>query len=136
MPDDKKAFRLALGGIEQAAFILYNASFNDLSHEDQDALIRLLANGTIPGSTWDELPAEIFFQLLVGEIITNYYAHPAAWAEIGFNGPASPRGHIRVWLGGRDPWEAKEIRSRSSVEIVRRHLQQGGSGEAKGGPTH
>jgi hypothetical protein len=70
-------------------------------------------------------------------VITHYYAHPAAWAEIGFNGPASPRGHIRIWLGGRDPWEAKEERPRSSVEIVRRHLQQqGGSREAKGGPTH
>jgi hypothetical protein len=136
MPDDRETFRLALSGLEQAAFIEHNASFTDLNSEHQDALIGKLADGSIPGSAWTDLPAQTFFQQFVGEVLTHYYAHPAAWAEIGFNGPASPRGHIRVWLGGRDPWEAKEISPRSSVDIVRRHLQQGGRREAKGGPTH
>jgi hypothetical protein len=72
----------------------------------------------------------------MGEVITNYYAHPAAWAEIGFNVPASPRGHIRLQLGSRDPWEAKEMRPRSSVEIVRQHLQKRHGRQARGGPTH
>jgi hypothetical protein len=136
MPGDREAFRIALSGFEQAAFILHNTSFSGLSSEQQNALIGKLADGNIPGSAWNDVPARTFFQQFVGEVLTHYYAHPAAWAEIGFNGPASPRGHIRVWLGGRDPWEAKEVRPRSSVDIVRRHLQQGSSREAKGGPTH
>jgi hypothetical protein len=136
MPDDRTAYRLALNGVEQAAFILHNAAFVDLSHADQAALIQQFADGTIPGSAWTDIPAQTFFQQFMGEVITNYYAHPAAWAEIGFNGPASPRGHIRVWLGGRDPWEAQEKHPRSSVEIVRRHLHKAGSRKAQGGPTH
>ena len=59
-------------------------------------------------------------------------ADAAAWAEIGFNGPSSPRGHIRLGLGKRDPWEAEEQNECSSVDIVRRNLGKGSqeSGEA------
>ena len=93
---------------------------------------RYLVDGKPPGVVWKELPARRFFQLFMRDVITNYYAHPAAWAEIGFNGPASPRGHMRLGLGKRDPWEAEEKRPRSSVEIVRRNLDKGTqeSGEA------
>ena len=33
---------------------------------------------------------------------------PTAWNEIGFGGPASPRGYVRMGLDRRDPWEAVE----------------------------
>ncbi|MGH6677602.1 MAG: gluconate 2-dehydrogenase subunit 3 family protein, partial [Bradyrhizobium sp.] len=36
------------------------------------------------------------------------YAHPAAWSEIGFGGPASPRGYVRLGANRRDEWEAAE----------------------------
>ena len=31
---------------------------------------------------------------------------PQAWSEIGFGGPASPRGYVRLGFDQRDPWEA------------------------------
>ena len=37
-----------------------------------------------------------------------YYAHPTAWNEMGFGGPASPRGYVRMDKNRRDPWEAAE----------------------------
>ncbi len=40
-----------------------------------------------------------------------YYSHPLAWNEIGYGGPSSPRGHVRKWEGGVDPWEAQEKES-------------------------
>jgi hypothetical protein len=36
-----------------------------------------------------------------------YYSHPFAWNEIGFGGPASPRGYVRMDFNRRDPWEAQ-----------------------------
>jgi hypothetical protein len=39
-----------------------------------------------------------------------YYSHPTAWSEIGFGGPASPRGYVRMGFNRRDPWEAAEAR--------------------------
>ena len=37
-----------------------------------------------------------------------YYSHPKAWNEIGFGGPASPRGYVRLDGDRPDPWEAIE----------------------------
>ena len=37
-----------------------------------------------------------------------FYSHPTAWNEIGFGGPASPRGYVRLDGDHRDAWEAAE----------------------------
>ena len=48
--------------------------------------------------------------MLLKTVVGFYYAHPKAWNEIGFGGPASPRGYVRLGFSERDPWEAKEVR--------------------------
>jgi hypothetical protein len=135
MPDDRQAYRMGLQGFDQTAQHLFDAAFIDLPRAKQDEVLRRAAEGTSPGEIWETLPAGLFFQSFMSDVITNYYAHPAAWAEIGFNGPASPRGHIRLRLNMRDPWEARERHPRTSVEIVRRSSDKQ-KGPAKGGPTH
>jgi hypothetical protein len=135
MPEDRQAYRLGLQGFDEAARRLFGAAFIELHPPEQNEVMRQVADGSPPGKTWEHLPATIFFQLFMNDVITNYYAHPAAWAEIGFNGPSSPRGHIRLRPDFHDPWEATERRPRSSVEIVRSsHGKR--QGPAKGGPTH
>ncbi len=52
------------------------------------------------------LPPPRVFNLILSAVVGVYYAHPAAWSEIGFGGPASPRGYVRMGLDERDPWEA------------------------------
>ena len=37
-----------------------------------------------------------------------FYSHPWAWNEIGFGGPAYPRGYKHLALDGREPWEVAE----------------------------
>ena len=135
MPDDRQAYRMGLQGFDQTAQHLFDAAFIDLPRAKQDEVLRRVAEGTSPGEIWETLPAGLFFQSFMSDVITNYYAHPAAWAEIGFNGPASPRGHIRLRLNMRDPWEARECQPRTSVEIVRRSSDKQ-KGPAKGVPTH
>jgi hypothetical protein len=134
MPDDREAYRRGLEGFDQTAQALFGAPFPQLSSSQQDEVIKCVATGSPPGEVWKQLSARRFFSEFMRDVITNYYAHPAAWAEIGFNGPASPRGHIRLELGKRDPWEAEEARPRSSVEIVRRNLGKGGQESGEG--TH
>lgn len=135
MPEDRQAYRMGLQGFDQTAQHLFGANFVQLSRADQDEVMRQVSEDSPPGDIWEQLPATLFFQRFMNDVITNYYAHPSAWAEIGFNGPSSPRGHIRTRLGMRDPWEAKETKPRSSVEIVRRSRDKQ-KGPAKGGPTH
>lgn len=134
MPADGEAYRLGLQGIDETALIRFHARFVALERERQEAVVAELARGEPPGEAWQQLPATRFFSRLMNDVVTNYYAHPLAWAEIGFNGPASPRGHMRLSLGRRDPWEAAEERPRSSVEIVRR--AEGGHGEGGDAATH
>jgi hypothetical protein len=43
--------------------------------------------------------------------LTAFYSHPWAWNEIGFGGPAYPRGYMRMGVGdrvGREPHEGAE----------------------------
>jgi hypothetical protein len=55
------------------------------------------------------MPCKLFFnERAVHDIAGAYYAHPTAWNEIGFGGPASPRGYVRMGFDKRDPWDAVE----------------------------
>ena len=47
---------------------------------------------------------------LLKTVAALYYAHPTAWSEIGFGGPASPRGYVRLGFNETDPWEGEEGR--------------------------
>jgi hypothetical protein len=55
-------------------------------------------------------PSAFFADPLLKAIAGLSYAHPVAWSDIGFGGPASPRGYVRLGFDTRDPWEAKERR--------------------------
>ncbi|MDX1663639.1 MAG: gluconate 2-dehydrogenase subunit 3 family protein [Candidatus Promineifilaceae bacterium] len=121
MPPDRLAYKYGLVGVEQSARTVHGAPFGALDAAQQDAVLQAIADGSPPGRVWESgaLPPKQFFQLLMKDVVAAYYAHPEAWSEIGFNGPASPRGHVRLALGSRDPWEAEEKRPRSSAELVR-----------------
>jgi hypothetical protein len=135
IPEDRQAYRMGLQGFNETAQHLFRTAFVDLQRTDQEEVLRQVSEGSPPGQIWKHLSAILFFQRFMSDVITNYYAHPSAWAEIGFSGPASPRGHIRLRLNFRDPWEAIEHQPHSSVEIVRRSRGKR-KGPAKGGPTH
>src|SRR5918996_4841084 len=106
----REAWRWALAGIDETARALSaGKAFCDLTVQSQDVVLRHVERGTAPGDAWKKVPAQRFFTSVL--VITNvqiYYAHPIAWNEIGYNGPSSPRGHVRKWEGGVDPWEARE----------------------------
>ena len=55
-----------------------------------------------------------------------YYAHPYAWDEIGFGGPAYPRGYFALNHGAPEPWEAargrRPTRTRSASMKLHVHL--------------
>ena len=66
------------------------------------------------------MPSDTFFKArLARDIVIAYYSHPVAWNEIGWGGPASPRGYVRMDYDERDPWEAAEVRD-GDIEAARR----------------
>lgn len=56
------------------------------------------------------MPVHRFWSLLMQDAIEAYYAHPYAWDEVGFGGPAYPRGYMRLENGQPEPWEVDEQR--------------------------
>jgi hypothetical protein len=57
--------------------------------------------------------------------VSAYYGHPTAWSEIGFGGPASPRGYVRMNFDRRDPWEAAEAKPGLEIEAARENAHVG-----------
>jgi hypothetical protein len=114
LPPQREAWRLGLAGIDESARLLYGGrAFLELETRAQDDVLSRIARGEAPGPTWERLPARRFFRdVLCITVVKMYYAHPSAWSEIGYSGPASPRGHVRNWLGGVDPWDAPEETTR------------------------
>jgi hypothetical protein len=110
MPPQREAWRLGLAGINQTAQALFDGkSFVDLDPLSQDVVLQHIARGSASGEAWKKMPSARFLKdVLCSTIVKIYYAQPLAWNEIGYSGPSSPRGHVRKWAGGVDPWEAPE----------------------------
>jgi hypothetical protein len=109
MPPLREAWRLGLAGIDEESHRQFGAPFRSLLEANQDTVLRTIQAGEVHGEVWTRLPAQRFFTaVLLKEVVGEYYAHPAAWSEAGFGGPASPRGYVRLGLNQRDPWEARE----------------------------
>jgi gluconate 2-dehydrogenase subunit 3-like protein len=111
-PDDPEAMRLALRAIDATSTELFQMPFHDLTIAQQEAILRALRDGAPLGARahWEGLPAAHAWTLLVQDAVEAYYAHPWAWDEIGFGGPAYPRGYMRLENGAREPWEVEEDR--------------------------
>ena len=105
LPPDREAYRLGLGGIQEIAQALFRTDFLTLDAARQDAVIEALASGHPPGPTWETLDASRFFEELLAELTTTYYAHPLAQAEIGYAGFADLPGWTKIGLGEREERE-------------------------------
>ncbi|HEX2079877.1 MAG TPA: gluconate 2-dehydrogenase subunit 3 family protein [Longimicrobium sp.] len=109
MPPGRDAWRLGLEGLEAESVHAFGRAFGELDGDEQDALLRVVERGEVSAGVWLRLPPRRFFaHTLLRTVVGAYYAHPAALSEIGFGGPASPRGYVRLGPGERDPWEAEE----------------------------
>jgi hypothetical protein len=109
MPPLRAAWRQGLAAVDDEARRLHDRPFTALDAAAQDAVLQVLADGRAASPRWQGLDARRFFiHHLLKTAAGIYYAHPLAWNEIGFGGPASPRGYVRLGFDGRDPWEAKE----------------------------
>lgn len=53
------------------------------------------------------VPQKDLFKKLLQLAVEAYASHPDVWSEIGYAGPAYPRGYYRIEVGLTDPWEAR-----------------------------
>jgi Gluconate 2-dehydrogenase subunit 3 len=101
MPEDGETWR-------RVARHLRADGFAALGGEARRAWVRRLHDGEL---SWDDLNAKTAWSVVMRHALSAFYSHPWAWNEIGFGGPAYPRGYMRMGVGdqvGREPHERDE----------------------------
>lgn len=124
MPDDRDTWRQVLRGLDEAAGQRCGkASFAAAAIPTQLALVDQFSRGRLQGGTWSELNVRRAWSVCMRMTLTAFYSHPWAWNEIGFGGPAYPRGYMR--LGGpsgpaavREPFESRGAIDTDPVELM------------------
>ncbi len=110
MPPNDVAWEWGLEGLDQTATALFGARFAELDGEFQDRVIESIRGGHPPGEIWEKMPASRWWKYVAARQIAGaYYAHPYAWDEIGYGGPAYPRGYFALNFGQPEPWEVREV---------------------------
>lgn len=113
MPHDRDVYKhFGIEAINQEAQSRCGGGFLDLPHLQQDEVLRAIHDKKPEAAPeiWKKMSVHRFWQLIMGDAIDAYYAHPWAWDEIGFGGPAYPRAYTRLERGEPEPWEVEEQR--------------------------
>jgi hypothetical protein len=111
MPDDRDTWRLVLRGLDHTAVSAYRDRFADCAPARQEAIVSEFAAGRPVGGSWEKLNVARAWSVVMRAALSAFYSHPWAWNEIGFGGPAYPRGFLRLGgpgregPGGREPFE-------------------------------
>lgn len=110
MPDTPTAWRRGLAALDAEAQQRRSQPFHRVSAQVQDAILRDVDAGRIYSpQAWEGLDPQTFLRkIALKQIVEIYYAQPRGQSEIGYGGPASPRGYLRLGTGRIDEWEAPE----------------------------
>jgi hypothetical protein len=124
MPDDRETWRRVARGLDDEARKAGQESFTLLSDHERDEVCHRFSKGELYGGVWATLTVSRAFSVVMRQICEAYYSHPWAWNEIGFGGPAYPRGYSRFGsphLQGADTeeWEGVEAFELDPVEDTR-----------------
>lgn len=115
MPEDAEAFRRTFALLDEDARQLRQRPFHELSVDVQADLVQRVQDLAQGGRTWHGFDAGHVWSLWTRYACAAFYSHPWAWNEIGFGGPAYPRGYKN--LGGREPWEVADRVNREPIEF-------------------
>lgn len=108
LPDDADTWRLVARGLDEAARERGAESFAAAPTRLRLEVCAAFHRGELSGGAWEEAPAGLAWKVVMRAVLEAFYAHPWAWNEIGFGGPAYPRGYARMGVGLSEAWEGEE----------------------------
>lgn len=95
--------------------------FAAAAEEVQTRIVARFSRGELP---WAGCPVDKAWGVLMRDALSAFYSHPWAWNEIGFGGPAYPRGFARLGPGQREHWESPPELERDPVrDVAERSLE-------------
>jgi hypothetical protein len=104
MPVDGDGWRQTLAHLDTDSETAHRSRFADLPARQQAPLVQAVYDA----DRWHGLPAKQVWSLWTRYACTAFYSHPWAWNEIGFGGPAYPRGYKNLRVDGRERWEVPD----------------------------
>jgi len=105
MADDWEVWRTSLAALDEEAHARHGRSFAECDEEQQLDLLSGIKDGQ---GDWRGFQRSRIWSLWTRYACTAFYSHPAAWDEIGFAGPAYPRGYKNLGLDSREPFEVAD----------------------------
>jgi Gluconate 2-dehydrogenase subunit 3 len=110
MPEDGQAWRDTLAHLDADAKARFGTSFAGAPETEQVSIIQAVRDAGDGGEQWRGLPAKHVWSLWTRYACTALYSHPDAWTEIGFPGPAYPRGYKNLGVDKIEPFEVGDTR--------------------------
>jgi hypothetical protein len=104
LPGDGELWRTLATALDEAA----GGSFATVSDEMALQLVDDLSEGKLAAPALAGLDQKLVWKTVTGHAVEAFWSHPWAWNEMGFPGPAYPRGYMRLGPGQREPYEAFE----------------------------
>jgi hypothetical protein len=105
MPPDGETWRRVARNLDETAAAWgCEQGFAAADAARRHEIVDLFAKGRLE---WD-LPVQRAWTVVMRAVLGAFYSHPWAWNEIGFGGPAYPRGFARLAAGQREHWERPE----------------------------
>lgn len=108
VPPERQLIRDGLAAVEKLSVHHHKNAFFHLDDKTRSEILADVSTASAkPSSIWTGIPQKELFSKLLTLTVEAYYSHPTVWSEIGYAGPAYPRGYLRADIGQLDPWEAK-----------------------------
>jgi len=108
MPDDCETWRLVARGLDETARARGADSYAGAPGPLRMTISDAFAEGALSGGVWEQLDCKHAWSVVMRSVLAAFYSHPWAWNEIGFGGPAYPRGYARLGVGLSESWEGTE----------------------------
>jgi hypothetical protein len=106
LPEDGEAWQVTLAALDEDAKVAHDTGFARCDDDARRDLIQAVQD--LGAKPWHGLSASRVWSLWTRYACTAFYSHPWAWNEIGFSGPAYPRGYKNAGVGRREPWEVAD----------------------------
>jgi hypothetical protein len=115
LPEDSQAWRDTLAFLNRDALEHFHGrSFAHLISDEQAALLQAVQDLASHDKPWHGWSATHVWSLWTRYACTAFYSHPWAWNEIGFPGPAYPRGYLNPGVNARERWEVADAGTEDS----------------------
>ncbi|BBZ28555.1 hypothetical protein MMAD_28500 [Mycolicibacterium madagascariense] len=120
MPEDGRAWHETLAALDDDARRRHGRGFAELSRANQARLVQDVQDLADAGDHWHEWLAKRVWSLWTRYACTAFYSHPWAWNEMGFPGPAYPRGYLNSGIDAREHHEVADHRNDDPVPFAQR----------------